>query len=212
MKLEIDPLFLNIIKYGPKSFINEFIIRIIYKLPQLYIIPMYKKNILVILIILVLLVLFFVATRDYEKFKLLERNQITGLDKQTKAIVYTTRFCNQFDEIYRNSCYSGIGLAIGYNNVENFSKCKPLNESIKSICYYHMGRFLGEKYDDLPWIIQKCSEAESEVYKETCETRAIEELMKKYAKNITRAEEFCEVFRGKNLGRKKNMLRNVIMD
>ncbi len=165
---------------------------------------MYKNNILVVLIILILLALFFVATRDYEKFKLLERNQTAELDKQTKAIVYATKFCNQFDEIYRNPCYSGIGLAIGYEEVENFSKCKPLDESIKSFCYDHMGQFLGKKYDVLSLVMQKCNEAEmTKEEKESCETRAIEELAKKYAKNITRAEEFCKIFSEKKFRKKK---------
>lgn len=160
---------------------------------------MYKKNILVILIVLILFALFFIATRDYEKFKLVDRNQTVKLDEQTKAIVSATKFCNQLDEGYRVNCYEGIGLAIGYNGDENLSKCKELDGLVKLRCYYYMGRFLGEEYDDPLLIMQKCSEAEleGEEYKEECEKRAVEELAKKYAKNITQATEFCMGFKKK---------------
>lgn len=152
-----------------------------------------KKGVLVVLIVLVLLALFFIATRDYEKFKLLERNQIVGLDEQTKAVISATKICNQLDEKYRKSCYIGIGAALGNDGIENFTKCKQLDNSIRSFCYVAMGKFLGEKYDNLTLIIQKCSEIklESMVYEEKCEFEAIEELAKKYAKNITYAEQFC---------------------
>lgn len=134
------------------------------------------KKIITVGIVIILLLIFFISTRDYERFKLL--NKESGkLDLDTDRIVQATKECNKItNETYKERCYSGIGLSAGYNNYKNYPELCP-KFSNPGTCYDGASKRIGEEfYENLDLMFEKCEEDGNN--KERCKNRAVRSAAK----------------------------------
>lgn len=127
------------------------------------------KKIFIVTIIILVMVLFFVSTRDYEKFKILNREINEKLDPETGRVVEATKECNKLtNKDYKMGCYGGISYAVGYNNFENLSEiCPKLTTPVA--CYSGAGKRLGEEfYNDTEYMLGICKIVQEENNAKLC--------------------------------------------
>lgn len=150
---------------------------------------LWKKIIPITIIILVILI-FFIATRDYEKFKLLNKED-GRLNDKLKLVVEATKKCNELtNEEYKKNCYWGICHSVGYINFEDYLEiCSKLSNP--SACYSGAGKRIGEEFYNDPRLISKKCE-ESKEWKELCEYQAMKSTGKILAYH-NKSFEYCEL-------------------
>lgn len=150
------------------------------------------KKIITVGIAIILLLIFFISTRDYEKFKLLNKESEI-MDPDTDRIVQATKECNKItNKTYKERCYSGISFSAGYNNYENYSELCP-KLSNRGTCYDGASKRIGEEfYENLDIMFEKCEEDKNN--EERCKNRAVRSA----AKILTyhnQSFEYCETIK-----------------
>jgi len=150
------------------------------------------KKILIIIIIILIIAIFFISTRDYEKFKILDRTTNEKLGLETETVVAATKECNKItNEGYRAGCYDGISYAVGYNNFENLSEICP-KLATPGKCYRGAGRRLGEEfYNNTGYMVDMCERLGQENYVRLCRYNALKSAARMLAHH-NKGLEYCE--------------------
>lgn len=139
------------------------------------------------MIIILIMLIFFISTRDYEKFKVINKESHVTLSPELKFIIEATKECNKLEE-YKDICYSQIANEAGehYGN----QICENLKEEEKSMCYGGYGISIGKKYGpNMETIKDECSKT---MFYEDCLIRAAIVIVKESSKEIK--PEQCEKF------------------
>lgn len=145
-----------------------------------------------IAIVILIMLIFFVSTRDYEKFKLVNKKTVEKLEPWLDLVVEATKECNKLsNEAYRNNCYFGIGYLVGYNYFENHSEACPKLFNPPS-CYKGVGRRAGEEfYNNATLALELCKEIGTEPNTGLCNYHAMRSAARMLAYH-NKSLEYCE--------------------